>query len=121
MIIFKEKKRNIISAVCIIVFFVLALLLSQKIIYGKWFITNWSGENQSNIIKDYSDLMSYDIHLDNKIITIDENNDAQLYFKVPVNTRFLQINITEISTYNEKLLKIFLPSNKGFTEEKFVY
>ncbi len=121
MIIFKEKKRNIISAVCIIVFFVLALLLSQKIIYGKWFITNWSRENQSNIIKDYSDLMSYDIHLENKMISIGENNDAQLYFKVPKNTRFLQINITEISTYKEKLLKIFLPSNKGFTEEKFVY
>lgn len=98
----------------------LLFLPAQKIVYGKWFITNWRGDNNSNIIDDYSGLSCTDARIDGKLVTTGELDEAGICFELPEETRYLQVNITEISTYREKALKLYLPDSDGFREEKSV-
>ena len=110
------KNAIIKKTLYIIIAFIMCSVCGQYVVYGQFFCGDWTRKAKQTLQLEHLECQNIELN-DGRITTI--TNDAQIYFEVPQNTKYICLNFSEIeATTKRQYLSLYIPTSEGYTEEK---
>ena len=114
--LFKNKKR-IITCIAVIMILLFSYIISSKIIYDEWFVTDWGSVEGEKRIESIDCLEGHGMYISDNTINIDSENKDPYFFIEANDVRYLQIFVSELSTVQTEYFKIYFDNNGAYTEK----
>lgn len=112
------KNAIIKKTLYIIIAFIMCSVCGQYVVYGQFFCGDWTRKAKQTLQLEHLECQNIELN-DGRITTI--TNDAQIYFEVPQNTKYICLNFSEIeATTKRQYLSLYIPTSEGYTEEKVI-